>query len=144
MARSEGASNSRDFGSEGFRREKSKRDGSTSNVITEKSIFYRDVALIRFKDENVQVVTEIGFMNTFNKRQNDPEWANINCIQTNIKSKIGCGVPYIIKFYAPIDVNDKEAEIIYDFKQFGTDEDLIRSDEYQYCLKQCYKMAYYI
>lgn len=53
MARSEGAGNSRDFGSEGFRRDKSKRDGSTSNVITEKSIFYRDVALIRFKDENV-------------------------------------------------------------------------------------------
>ena len=138
MAKAEPSVNtatSKDFTHEALKREKGRRDLSGTNNITDKPIYYRDVALIRFKDENVQVVTEIGFMNTFNRRQNDEEWKKISCIQTNIKSKIGCGHPYIIKFYAPIDMNDKDSEIHFDYKQFGTDDELIRKDEYQYCLK---------
>ena len=43
--------------------------------ITEKSIYYRDVALIRYKSDNlIQVVNEIGFMTTFQKRANDDYW----------------------------------------------------------------------
>jgi hypothetical protein len=38
-----------------------------------------------------------------------------------------------------------DAEIVYDFKSLGEDEDLIkRGKEERYCLKQCYKMCYYI
>ncbi len=39
------------------------------------------------------------------------DWKTIACIQTNIKSKIGCGTPIIIKYYAPLDENDPEQEI---------------------------------
>ena len=34
--------------------------------------------------------------------------------------------------------------INYDFRKLGDDEDLIKYDEQKYCLKQCYKMCYYI
>jgi hypothetical protein len=74
-------------------------------------------------------------MNTFLKRANDDYWKTVSCIQTNIKSKLGCGSPIIIKFYAPLDAIDSETEIYYDYKSLGTDEDLIRKDEHQYCLK---------
>lgn len=83
-------------------------------------------------------------MNTFLKRANDEYWKSVSCIQTNVKSKIGCGMPIIIKFYAPIDYNDPEAEIVYDYKSLGADNEIVKKDEHLYCLKQCYKMCYYI
>lgn len=88
------------------------------------------MALIRYQDESVQVVNDTGFMNTFLKRANDVYWESVSCIQTNIKSKLGCGVPIIIKFYAPIDVDDPDAEIIYDFRSLGEDHLLIRTDSH--------------
>ena len=33
---------------------------------------------------------------------------------------------------------------MYDFKSFGEDEDLIKKDRENYCLKQVYKMCYYV
>jgi hypothetical protein len=102
------------------------------------------VALVIYKDESVQVVSDAGFMNTFLKRANDDFWKTIGCIQTNIKSRLGCGTPVIIKFFAPVNPDDPEDEIIYDYKAFGQDEELIKIDSHQYCLKQCYKMCYYI
>lgn len=76
----------------------------------------------------MQVVSDTGFMNTFLKRANDDYWKSISCIQTNIKSKLGCGTPIIIKFYAPINIDEPSEEIIYDFKSLGSDEDLIKTD----------------
>jgi len=104
------------------------------------------VALIRYKDESesVHVVNETGFMNTFMRRENDAFWKQIYCIQTNIKSKTGCGKPYIIAFYAPVDAEDPEAEIVYDYKGVGEDEGLVKHDMRLYCLKQCFKIAYYM
>ena len=83
-------------------------------------------------------------MNTFLKRANDDFWKTVSCIQTNIKSKLGCGTPIIIKFYAPLDQEDNETEITYDFRSLGSDEVLLKTDHHQYCLKQCYKMCYYV
>jgi hypothetical protein len=71
------------------------------------------------------VVNDTGFMNTFLKRANDDFWKQISCIQTNIKAKIGCGAPIIIKFYAPLDSEDPETEIVYDYKSLGEDKALI-------------------
>lgn len=66
-------------------------------------------------------------------------------IQTNVKSKLGCGTPIIVKFYAPLDLENLDAEIVYDFKALGAEQDLIRDrDDYTFCLKQCYKMCYFI
>ena len=67
-------------------------------------------------------------MSTFLKRANDVFWESISCIQTNIKSKLGCGVPIIIKFFAPVNPNDIDAEIIYDFRILGEDHYLLRHD----------------
>lgn len=61
-----------------------------------------------------------------------------------MKSKLGCGTPIIIKFYAPLNPINKEVEIEYDYKALGSDDELVRTDDYQYCLKQCYKMCYYV
>lgn len=67
-------------------------------------------------------------MSTFQRRANEGYWKTVSSIQTNIKSKLGCGTPIIIKFYAPLDNEDPEAEITYDYKGLGEDEELIRRD----------------
>ena len=67
-------------------------------------------------------------MNTFLKRANDDFWKTVSCIQTNIKSKLGCGVPIIIKFYAPLDMEDPESEITFDFRSIGDDKFLLKTD----------------
>lgn len=120
-----------------------------------RSPFYKDVAIIRFnpdEDQNklselgpsVQVVTDNGLMYIFQKKSNDVYWKTINSIQTNVKSKIGCGIPITVKFYAKIDRQNPDETIIYDFRSFGEDMFLIRNDEEKYCLKQAYKIAFYI
>ena len=67
-------------------------------------------------------------MSAFHKRANDDYWKTVSCIQTNIKSKLGCGQPIIIKFYAPLDYEDPEMEIPFDYKSLGEDQDLLRRD----------------
>lgn len=74
-------------------------------------------------------------MNTILKRANDDYWKSVSLIQTNIKSKLGCGTPIIIKYYAPINQEQPENEINYDFRELGTDKELAFTDEHQYCLK---------
>ena len=83
-------------------------------------------------------------MYIFQKKANDGQWKTINSIQTNVKSKIGCGIPITVKFYAKIDRVNPDEAIIYDFRSFGEDVFLIRNDEEKYCLKQAYKIAFYI
>lgn len=134
----------KDFSTENLRKEKAKRLEMQNGNNNDKSIYYKDVALIRYDDETVQVVNDTGFMNTFLKRANDDYWKKVSCVQTNIKSKLGCGTPIIVKFYAPVDQSEPENEIKYDFRSLGDDGDLVRQDQHQYCLKQCYKMCYYV
>lgn len=124
----------------------------------ERSVNYKDVALIRerlkdkeienfdcHKEDILRIVTDHGFMNIFQKRAAHEYWKSVIYIQTNVKSKIGCGQPIIVKFFAPLDTNNIDAEIPYDFKIFGSEEDLIRAgDDFTYCLQQCHKMAYYV
>lgn len=50
----------------------------------------------------------------------------------------------IVEFFAPIDDENPEKPIKYDFRALGDDEDLIRNNEEGYCLKQVYKMCYYV
>ena len=65
-------------------------------------------------------------------------------VQTCIKSRRGIGEPIIVKFYAPMDPIDESNKIEYQYKKLGDDVELIQNDEFKYCLKQCYKMAFYI
>jgi hypothetical protein len=82
----------------------------------ERSVYYKDVALIREtvteeekeyfdgnKDNILRIVTDHGFMNIFQKRAAHDYWKSVIYIQTNVKSRIGCGSPIVVKFYAPLD-----------------------------------------
>ena len=123
---------------------------------------FSDYAIIRFnrkEDEGnegndeaddisesmIKVVRDDGLRSLINNnRANSNIWKSVNSIQSNVKAPIGCGTPIIVKFFAPIDPEDITSTINYDFRQFGDDEELIRNDEEKYCLKQAYKMCFYI
>ena len=97
------------------------------------------------KSDLLRIVSDHGFMNTFQRRAAHEYWHQVIYIQTNVKSKLGCGTPKVVKFYAPLDMDNPDAEIVYDYRALGDDVDLIRAgDDDTYCLKQCYKMCYYI
>ena len=67
-------------------------------------------------------------------------------MQTCVKQQLrpNKDTPIVVNFYAPLDKNDPGAQVEYDYASLGQDEDLIRTDEAGYCLKQCYKMCFYI
>ena len=50
---------------------------------------------------SVHVVGEAGLMQVFKHRANDDFWKTVSNMQTNVKSKIGCGYPINVVFYAP-------------------------------------------
>ena len=129
-----------------------------SGANQEKNVHYRDVALIRerimdsevdyfdgHKENLLRIVNDHGFMNIFLKRAAHEYWHSVLYIQTNVKSKIGCGTPIVIKYYAPLNMENIDSEINYDFKSYGSDSDLVKSgDDQAYCTKQVLKMCYYI
>ena len=48
-------------------------------------------------------------------------------------------------FFADVKQSDTgEVRAEYDYKALGDDVDLIHTDEHRYCLKQVYKMCYYV
>ena len=47
-------------------------------------------------------------------------------------------------FYAPANPMNLDEPINYDYASIGEDVPLLQTNEQNYCLKQCYKMAYYI
>jgi hypothetical protein len=75
----------------------------TSSDTTERGLFYRDVAIFRYRDQKAQILSDSDFLNIFLKRTNDPYWKKIDYVQTNIKAKIGLGKPIFIDFYADFD-----------------------------------------
>lgn len=128
-------------------------------MVSEKSIHYKDVALIRerilpeevqtvfdgHKQDILRIVNDTGFMKTFQQRAAHEYWHSVLYIQTNVKSKIGCGTPIVVKFRAPLKSESLDQEIVYDYQALGDDADLvINGREERYCLKQCYKMCYYV
>ena len=50
----------------------------------------------------------------------------------------------MVQFFAPVNSKNPEKEIEYDYRSLGDDEKLIQEDEETYCLKQVYKMAFYV
>ena len=97
------------------------------------------------KKVNIELLTDHAFSRAFddsNKSMNKTR--TYNSVQTCVKSKRGIGEPIIVKFYAPMNMRDTTAKIEYSYKSLGEDVELIQTDEFKYCLKQCYKMAYFI
>ena len=74
----------------------------TKNTEFKKDYHYQDVAIIRYNnDPTVHVVGVAGLCNLFDNRAQSEEWKKILSIQTNIRTKMGCGHPIIVNFYAP-------------------------------------------
>lgn len=65
-------------------------------------------------------------------------------MQTCLKSQRGIGDPTIINFLAPIDAKQPDELVKYNYRSLGEDVELIQTDPFKYCQKQCYKMAYYV
>ena len=67
-------------------------------------------------DGPVMVVSIPGLSALFNEMSsNDPGWQRIECIQSNIKSALGIGVPLIINFFAPLNEYNQDKFIEYDY-----------------------------
>jgi hypothetical protein len=91
---------------------------------SERLLYYRDVAILRFWDKGTKVLNETQFTKTFLKRQNDPIWKELMLVQTNIKAKIGMGKIISLKFYAPIIESNQSTSIEYDYERIGEDFEL--------------------
>ena len=93
----------------------------------------------------MRVLRETEFMTELSRRINDEYWRKVEVIQTCVKAKTGCGESILIHFLAPLDQEQSEREIDYDYKSMATDHELLsRGDDRQFAYKQCLKMCYYI
>lgn len=101
----------------------------------------RDSAVFRYRNGTTRVVGDVELAEAFKKRGNDDFWKEIYCIQTIVKSKIGIGQHIFVDFVAPFDKSSPYYEIKYDFRQFKNEEEWTTEE---YCLKQTYKIWYYI
>ena len=99
------------------------------------------------KKANIELLVDSAFNNIFSNDANSKalgKTKSYNSVQPCVKSKRGIGEPIIIKFYAPMNMKDTAAKIEYNYKSLGDAVELIQTDEFKYCLMQCYKMAYYV
>jgi len=82
----------------------------------------------------VEVVLQTNIYKYFQK--NREFWKKINYIQSGAThyDEYGQDSIIIVNFFANIS-RTLEDPIIYDFKSFGEDEDLIKRDKENYCLK---------
>ena len=85
------------------------------------------MAIIRYNKESqddtvnektVHVVGVRGLWNLFDNRAQSEEWLKLKSIQSNIKTKMGCGLPIVVNFYA---TDDEHGAIVYDYESFGED-----------------------
>lgn len=76
------------------------------------------------------------------------EFDKVCSVQTNVRAQLGCGTPIFVNFFAPLNLEKYGEPVVYDFRSFGEDLYLIRDHgegwEQLYCLKQCYKMCFYV
>ena len=111
---------------------------------------YEDTAIFRYKKdkdgiEGVLVYKDSGFMKILEKRSNNDQWKKVEVIQTCVKAKLGCGIPITILFYAPMNEDQPDEEINYDYQSMPSDYDLLfHKEDHRYAYKQCMKYCYYI
>ena len=96
------------------------------------------------KKANIELMTDHAFSRAFDDSTKSWGTKTYNSVQTCLKSKRGIGEPIIVKFYAPMNMRDTSHKVEYNYRTLGDDVDLIQTDPFKYCLKQCYKMAYFI
>ena len=119
------------------------------------SLNYKTAVIVRMEPENeldeevslknIKVLENQAFALHFSDAsKNANNLKRFQSVQTCIKSKRGLGEPIIVKFRAPMDFNEPEKDVNYDYKSMGDDLELILNDEHKYCTKMCLKMCYYI
>jgi hypothetical protein len=78
------------------------------------------------KRVNIELLTDHQFNRAFDGQSGGVHnMKNYNSVQTCIKSKLGIGVPTIVKFYAPMNMKDTSSKIEYNFRSLGDDVELI-------------------
>lgn len=118
------------------------------------ALYYKTAVIVRKdhakegedkKMSNYEVLLDTAFGKVFDDaNKSSGKTSDYSSVQTCIKSKLGVGEPIIVLFYAPLNWKNPSAQIEYAYRKVGDDVDLIQNDEYKYCLKQCYKMAYFM
>jgi len=86
------------------------------------SNYYKDAAIFRFTDEEgtVKVASESEFITIYTKRNGDPFWRSIECVQTCIKTKLGLGKHVHVEFAAKVPIGSiGELDLVFNFKRFG-------------------------
>ena len=75
---------------------------------------------------NIELLTDHQFSRAFEDSSKSSYKTNLyQSVQTCLKSKRGLGEPIIVKFYAPMKVSEPDEKIVYDFRSFGEDVELI-------------------
>jgi hypothetical protein len=102
--------------------------------------------MVRYRtNHEVKVLKDNEFINEFTIRPNDSYWKTIEVVQTCTKSKTGSGTPIFVHFFAPMDEENCNEDIVYDLSKFPSNADLIKSGDFHlYALKQVNVMAEYI
>ncbi|CAI2381583.1 unnamed protein product [Moneuplotes crassus] len=121
--------------------EKKLKRKQVEELMLEKITVNHDAAIYWYRDGRTKVATDNELAESLKLRSIDSFWKQIYCIQTIVRSKVGLGKPIFVKFVAPIDLNNPENMIEYDYKSFKAETS---SSTEHYCLKQVLKMAFYI
>ena len=112
-----------------------------------------------FKCSKTELVNQTGLGRIFSERfgiKDPPQdkekkkkfvnyWRGLYYIQNIVKSKIGCGSPIEVNYFASVDLKNPLKDLTYEYNHLGDDFDLLKNgDEETYCLKQTIKMCFYI
>lgn len=103
--------------------------GSTTQVATNnKSGFYQDQVIVRFKENDNQGGLNAKFLTSreLSKLFIDPrnsviQLKDVGTLQVSIKSKTGCGVPIFVEYRAPLNEDDPAGLIDYGLENFTND-----------------------
>lgn len=110
--------------------------------MTDSNLYYKEVVTLKKKNSQDRLEDEILIMkeNEFRKqigegKKTDNFFNDLRYVQTCIRSKTGLGKPITFTFFAPIDFENPDEEIVYDYNKIGDDVELLKSCEQLYCLK---------
>jgi len=131
-------------------------DGTTQAVTTDKTTV-TDTVVLRFRnpDDGTQVLSDSRFLALADSRGGRTGiWPRVECIQACVKADNGMGTLLAYEFFAPVDLEalqqepldaQDKLEIKYDLTKYPSDLELLsQGRDYDFCAKQCLKMAYYL
>lgn len=70
----------------------------------------------------IELLTDHAFSRAFDDTSKTHATKLYQSVQTCLKSKRGIGEPFIVKFYAPLNIDSPEEPIKYDYNKIGADD----------------------